>query len=74
MEKESESVIKINKINLHSSNKNIEEVEVKDFEKEYIKQLSVQEKTAFQIAKNHLGSSFHIRKSNGYNEWLKNKK
>jgi hypothetical protein len=38
---------------------------------EYLNQLSIQEKKAFQIAKNHLGSSFHIIKSNGYNEWLK---
>lgn len=38
---------------------------------EYLNQLSIQEKKAFQIAKNYLGSSFHIIKSNGYNEWLK---
>lgn len=42
-------------------------------EEEYFNQLNVQEKKAFLIAKNHLGSSFHIGKSNGYNEWFKKK-
>jgi hypothetical protein len=40
---------------------------------EYIAQLSQIEKKACFIAKNHLGSSFNIVKSNGYNDWLKSK-
>ena len=55
-------------------NNNQEKNKNKNLEEEYLNQLSIQEKTAFLIAKNHLGSSFHIGKSNGYNEWLKNKK
>jgi hypothetical protein len=42
-------------------------------QEEYWNQLSIQEKKAFLIAKNHLGTSFHIEKSNGYHEWLKKK-
>ena len=38
---------------------------------EYWNYLSSQEKKAFLIAQNHLGSSFHIEKSNGFNDWLK---
>jgi hypothetical protein len=40
---------------------------------EYITQLSDIERKACFIAKNHLGSSFNIVKSNGYNDWLKSK-
>jgi len=39
---------------------------------QYIQQLSEIEKIAFQIAKNHLGSSFNIEKSIGFIEWKKN--
>jgi hypothetical protein len=41
---------------------------------EYISQLTEVEKIAFEIAKEHLGSSFNIRRSNGFKEWLKKKK
>jgi hypothetical protein len=42
---------------------------------QYLDQLSFVEKKAYMIAKNHLGSSFHILKSNGYIDWKsKNKK
>lgn len=41
---------------------------------EYLNQLSDVEKKACIIAKEHLGSSFNILKSNGYNHWLKSKK
>ncbi len=40
---------------------------------EYITQLSEIERKACLIAKDHLGSSFNIVKSNGYNDWLKSK-
>ena len=41
---------------------------------EYITQLSDLEKKAYKIAYNHLGSSFNVVKSNGYNDWLKTRK
>jgi hypothetical protein len=41
---------------------------------EYITHLSDIEKKAYKIAYNHLGSSFNVVKSNGYNDWLKTRK
>lgn len=41
---------------------------------EYLNNLNNIEFTAYIIAKQHLGSSFNIIKSNGYCDWLKNKK
>jgi hypothetical protein len=40
---------------------------------EYLESLSPIERTAMEIAKRHLGSSFNILKSNGYMKWVKNK-
>ena len=40
----------------------------------YIKQLSVMEKKALEIAKEDLGSSFNIEKSIGFLKWLKKNK
>jgi hypothetical protein len=37
----------------------------------YLKTFGVVEKKAFVIAKKHLGTSFHILKSTGYQEWKK---
>ena len=39
----------------------------------YLQQLDEQDKKAYIIAYNHLGTSFDICRSNGYKEW-KNKK
>jgi hypothetical protein len=39
----------------------------------YISQLDENSKKAYLIAKDHLGSSFNILKSNGYKEWKNNK-
>jgi len=39
----------------------------------YLQKFSPKEKKAFVIAKQHLGTSFHILRSTGYNEWKKNK-
>ena len=36
---------------------------------EYLKQLDTLEKKAFRIAQNHLGTSFHIGRSNGFKDW-----
>jgi hypothetical protein len=41
---------------------------------EYVSQLTEVEKLAYEIAREHLGSSFNIRRSNGFKEWLKKKK
>jgi len=41
--------------------------------KEYIEQLSDIQKKAYLIAKQHLGSSFYLTKSNGYISWLNEK-
>lgn len=38
---------------------------------EYMEQLSDVERKACAIAKDHLGSSFNIVKSNGFNDWVK---
>jgi hypothetical protein len=38
---------------------------------EYINNLSEIEKKAYMIARDHLGSSFNLIKSNGFNDWLK---
>ena len=40
---------------------------------EYVSQLSDKEKQVYNIAKDHLGSSFNIIKSNGYCKWCSNK-
>ena len=37
----------------------------------YLKKFGPKEKKAFIIAKQHLGTSFHILRSTGYNEWKK---
>jgi len=37
----------------------------------YLNQLDSIEQKAYCIGLNHLGSSFNLLKSNGYNDWLK---
>ena len=39
---------------------------------DYIQQLNEKEKIVFEIAKEHLGTSFNVEKSIGYKKWLKN--
>ena len=39
----------------------------------YISQMSVQERKAYEIAKEHLETSFNIEKSIGFIEWKKKK-
>jgi len=36
----------------------------------YISQMSPFELSAYRIAKSHLGTSFHLKKSNGYLKWI----
>jgi hypothetical protein len=40
---------------------------------EYLEQLTPIQIKAYTIAKEHLGSSFNLVKSNGYVDWLKTK-
>jgi len=40
---------------------------------QYLNQLSANEQTAYKIAKDHLGSSFNILRSNGFQDWKKKK-
>ena len=37
---------------------------------DYISQLSPFELSAYRIAKSHLGTSFNLKKSNGYLKWI----
>ena len=39
----------------------------------YLSQLSLKEKKVFVIAHQHLGTSFDILRSNGYDSWIKKK-
>ena len=41
---------------------------------DYLKYLNPIERKAYIIAKEHLGSSFNLTKSNGYIEWKKTQK
>ena len=38
---------------------------------QYIKQLSPKEKQTLKIAQEHLGSSFNLEKSIGFQKWIK---
>lgn len=39
----------------------------------YISQMSPFELSAYRIAKGHLGTSFNLRKSNGFLKWMNKK-
>ena len=40
---------------------------------DYLQSMNETQKKAYLIAKNHLGSSFNIYKSNGFKEWKQKK-
>ena len=42
-----------------------------ELKEKYIKQLNPKEKCALKIAQEHLGSSFNLEKSIGYQKWIK---
>lgn len=44
-----------------------------ELEQEYLASLSEKERMGYEIAKDHLGSTFHLRKSNGFIAWFKKK-
>ncbi len=41
-----------------------------DEDNAYISQMSPFQLSAYRIAKSHLGTSFHLKKSNGYLKWI----
>ena len=47
------------------------EITIDDLKKNYINSMDEKEKIAYKIAKEHLGSSFNIEKSIGFQKWLK---
>jgi hypothetical protein len=51
----------------------ITEEENSAIEKEYLDTFNEKEKQAYLIAKTHLGMSFDLSKSIGYNDWKKKK-
>lgn len=51
----------------------ITEEENSAIEKEYLDTFNEKEKQAYIIAKTHLGMSFDLSKSIGYNDWKKKK-
>ena len=53
------------------SNETPEVIKRKETVDEYVMSLNELEKKAYLIAKEHLGSSFNISRSNGYHEWNK---
>ena len=40
---------------------------------QYLSEMNENERTAYEIAVNHLASSFNIYRSNGFTEWKKSK-
>jgi hypothetical protein len=56
-----------NNISCNSEEMTILEQQMND----YISQLVEKEKIAYEIAKTHLGTSFSLKKSIGFKEWVK---
>ena len=48
-------------------------VRIKTKTQKYIEQMDEKERQAYEIAKDHLQSSFDMRKSLGYQQWCKEK-
>ena len=55
------------------SSKTESEHEINTITTRYINEMSDKEKVAFKIADEHLGSSFNLIKSIGFQNWLKKK-
>jgi hypothetical protein len=47
------------------------EITIDDLKTNYINSMDEKEKIAYKIAKEHLGSSFNLEKSIGFQKWLK---
>ena len=58
-------------VNTNNTNTNNESIDNEtNLVNEYIGQLTPLQLKAYEIAKEHLKTSFDITRSNGYNEWL----
>jgi len=44
---------------------------IDEMDNKYLNSFTEKEKKAFEIAKQHLATSFDLSKSNGFNEWKK---
>lgn len=53
--------------------KNECKIQVQESVQQYMHEMGELEKKAYNIAREHLGTSFNILKSNGYIEWCKKK-
>jgi hypothetical protein len=54
-------------------NKEHQETGVDNSDDAYISQMSPFELSAYRIAKSHLGTSFSLKKSNGFLKWISKK-
>ena len=63
-------VLNIKLYHLHTPMELPQQQEHKHTEEDYIKQLTPFEESAYKIAKSHLGTSFNLKKSNGYLKWI----
>ena len=61
------------KLSISESIKLYSEEQQKDIY-QYLSEMTDNERTAYEIALNHLGTSFNVYRSNGFIEWKKNKK
>ena len=60
-------VLNIKLYHLHTP---MESLQQQEHTEDYIKQLTPFEESAYKIAKSHLGTSFNLKKSNGYLKWI----
>lgn len=58
---------------MKKATESIKTTTISDDEKLYIDSLNEKEKKAYEIAKSHLGSTFHLKKSNGYIQNMQSK-
>ena len=67
--------INFDKLNLHIPN-SIQQLDIEKQKEiyDYLESLDVKGKIVYQIAMEHLGTSFNILRSNGFSEWKKEKK
>lgn len=57
--------------NIAMSDTKPKRIRIKTKAQKYIEQMDDKERQAYEIAKNHLQSSFDIRKSLGFQKWSK---
>jgi len=65
----SKVVVKKTKIKVKKKIK--KKITIEDLKKNYVNSMDEKEQIAYKIAKEHLGSSFNLEKSIGFQKWLK---